>query len=952
MTAKEKVYSKQNGIDNNESITKKKNNEIKHNDVGFNRNSSIKEKVNLYMSIFRGREDVYAKRWEGKDGKSGYSPVCLNQWVKGICKKPHIKCSACDVTKYAKLDDKAIDKHLRGNEVLGLFPMLKDETCYFLAIDFDDDGWQKDVKVIREICEEKSIPFAVERSRSGNGAHVWFFFKESISATLARKFGTALLTYAMEKRYEIQFKSYDRLFPNQDTMPKGGLGNLIALPLQKKARNYNNSEFIDENFNSYSDQWAFLGSIRKISKEEIESIIFDLAPNTELGNLIQSDNVIDESIEKVNEKKELKIDDFGESVYINISNMIFINKSGLSSKTLNSIKRMAAFKNPEYYQAQRMRLPTYNKPRIISLSEDNEKYLCVPRGCEEEVTNLFLDHNVNVIKEDNTYIGKSINVEFNGELRGEQISAMEALLKYDNGVLSATTGFGKTVIGAKLIAEKKVNTLIIVHTQQLLEQWIKRLEEFLVIKEELLVYMTKKRGRKKKLDLIGQIGAGKNRLSGIIDVATMQSLVRAGEVKEIVKEYGMVIVDECHHVSAFSLEQILKNVIAKYVYGLTATPIRKDGHHPIIFMQCGPIRYRVDPIKQAEKRPFEHYVIPRFTSYKQIDSSVNKGVSITNIYADITESEIRNRAIVNDVINCVSEGRNPIVLTERTAHVEILSEKIKEKVANVITLTGAMTKKEKKEKMQKLENLPREESLVIVATGKFVGEGFDEPRLDTLFLAMPISWKGTLQQYAGRLHRVYDNKNEVQIYDYVDIYVGVLERMYQRRLKGYDSIGYYIKSGSKSMDIKNCIYNDTNFLDIFSRDIVSAKKEIVIVSSFIRKRRLLQMLALLDVVLNSNISVKIITRPQSDISKRYREGFMELYKIIEDRGVTLLFKSNIHQRFVVIDEKVCWYGGIDVLSHDNSEESIMRLENVDIAHELLEICSDVNKELIIQQKLF
>lgn len=902
--------------------------------------SSPQEKINLFMSLFKGRDDVYAKRWQNKGGKSGYSPACINEWIKGICNKPGVRCSECQERKYSNLDSSAINKHLRGIEVLGIYPMLTDETCYFLAIDFDDEGWEKDISILREICEEKNIPFAVERSRSGNGAHVWFFFKEKIAAVVARKFGTTLLTYAMTKRHEIKFKSYDRLFPNQDTMPKGGLGNLIALPMQKSARMNNNSVFINKNFEPYKDQWSFLSSICKLGKDEIEFYISELWVGNELGDLKE---VEDESIKPWENKRgqcKLNVEDLPEFVEVVKANMIFVNKKGFSNKALNSIKRIAAFKNPEFYRAQAMRLSTFDKPRVIALSEEISDYLCIPRGCEEELYNFFNVNKINFVCDDKTYKGKKINVDFNGQLREEQVTAVDTMLKHDNGVLSATTAFGKTVVGAKLIDERKVNTLIIVHTQALLEQWKERLNEFLIINETLPIDDVKKRGRKKKVALIGQIGSGKNRLSGIVDIAIMQSLVREGEVKELVKDYGMVIVDECHHVSAFSFEQILKSVRAKYVYGLTATPIRKDGHHPIIFMQCGPIRYKVDALKQAEKHPFVHYVIPRFTSFRKPVCQSEKEWSITDIYSEISTSEIRNQLIVDDVINCIKDGRNPIVLTERTAHVKILAEALKESITNVITLIGGMSEKEKKGEIEKLKNIPKEDNVVIVATGKFVGEGFDEPRLDTLFLAMPISWKGTLQQYAGRLHRLYENKNEVQIYDYIDVNVGMLERMYQKRLRGYASIGYSAKSDSKPFEMINSIYNNNNFLTVFSNDILAAKNEVVIVSPFISKRRLLQMLELLKNVIVNRVIINLITRPEGDFKEKEKSNLKEMYELIKTAGINIIFKTNIHQKFAVIDKKIVWYGSINLLSYGTAEESIMRLQSINIANELLGTIED------------
>ncbi len=919
--------------------------------------SSSQEKIELYMELFKGREDVYAKRWQNKQGKSGYSPVCANEWSKGICDKPQIKCSECKNRKYVNLDANAINRHLRGIDVLGIYAMTTDETCYFLAIDFDDEGWEKDISVLREICEEKKIPFAVERSRSGKGAHIWFFFMEKVTAIAARKLGTSLLTYAMMKRHEIKFESYDRLFPNQDTIPKGGLGNLIALPMQKNARKNNNSIFIDSNLEPYKDQWNFLSCVGKLTKDEIDFYTSEFCVGNELGDLKEIEGESIKPWEKSKENHIFNTADFPDTVHITKVNLIFISKKGFSNKALNSIKRMAAFKNPEFYKAQAMRLPTFDKPRVISLSEETPEYLCVPRGCEVDLSKFLTKNKINFECDDKTYIGKSICVEFNGQLREEQILAVDAMLKYDNGVLSATTAFGKTVIGAKLIAERKVNTLIIVHTQQLLEQWKERLKQFLTINEVLPIDDTKKRRSQKNVSIIGQIGAGKNTLRGIIDIAIMQSLVRKGEVKELVKDYGMVLVDECHHVSAFSFEQILKNVVAKYVYGLTATPIRKDGHQPIIFMQCGPIRYKVNEIKQAEKLPFEHYVIPRFTSFRRPVCLDEKEWSITKIYSEISTSQIRNDMIIQDVINCVNEGRNPIVLTERTAHVKLLSEALKEKLSNVITLTGRMSKKEKKYQIDKLSSVPKESSIVIVATGKFVGEGFDEPRLDTLFLAMPISWKGTLQQYAGRLNRLYENKNEVQIYDYIDVHVGVLERMYQKRLSGYASIGYSAKSDSKPLEIINSIYNNDNFLTVFSNDILLAKNEVVIVNPYILiKRESFNIIKLLANIIKNGIAVNIFTSAEIDHRENERTDLKDMYDYLRTAGINIIIKANIHQKFIIIDQKTVWYGNINFLSYATEEENIMRLESLNIANELMDTIEDRTmkgkSETAIQQKLF
>ena len=800
------------------------------------------EKIRLFMSLFKARDELYAKRWESKDGaKSGYTPVCLNERKPGLCRKFSVKCAACEHRSYAHLDEKAIEAHLRGDFVAGVYPLLRDETCHFLAIDFDKDGWQQDVSTLRDVCTAFAVPIAVERSRSGHGAHAWFFFSSPIAANFARRFGSALLTYAMSERHEIKFKSYDRLFPNQDTMPKGGFGNLIALPLQKTARQNSNSVFLDEGFHPYRDQWRFLAEIRKLTEEDIGALISKLCHGDELGELKHDDEESAKPWEREPHRRKLARGELPSVIQLIKANMLYIAKSGISQKALNRLKRLAAFKNPEFYRAQAMRKSTYNQPRIISCAEETSEYLCLPRGCDVDLETLLGEAGVELEWSNKTYPGRHIEVAFTGTLRGDQELAVEAMLKHDCGVLSAATAFGKTVIAAMLIADRKVNTLILTHRQQLLSQWITKLTEFLVINEELPV-AEKKRGQKPVRGLIGQIGAGKVNPSGIIDVAIMQSLTSDREVKDCVKDYGMVIVDECHHISATSFEQIIKAVHSKYIYGLTATPTRRDGRHPIIFMHCGPIRYRADARKEAAKRPFEHYVIPRFTAFRTPFDRGEDDMSIQEFYSGIVMDELRNDLIIGDVIRVHENGRNALILTERTAHVELIASKLRERIPDVITLTGGRGLKETRNVLARIAETPVTSQLTLVATGGYIGEGFDEPRLDSLFLAMPISWRGTLQQYAGRLHRLFENKKEVQIYDYVDIHVKTLEKMYRKRLSGYAAIGYRAKAESVTGEPADLIFDNNNFLPVYHNDFMNTTREAVIVSPFVTRRRALQML--------------------------------------------------------------------------------------------------------------
>ena len=897
--------------------------------------SSSQEKINLFRSLFRGREDVIARRWQSMtSGKSGYQPVCENEWKEGLCDKRKYKCANCPNRMLKPLTDEDIYKHLEGKDslardVIGIYPMLQDETCHFLCADFDDEAFEKDISSFREICRDLDIPVCVERSRSGNGAHAWIFFEAPASATTARKLGSGILTKAMEKRGELSFKSYDRLFPNQDTMPEGGFGNLVALPLQGLARKSGNSIFVDEQFRPYEDQWAYLSSVRKISVESVETLVATFGKDGELGKLVSES---DERPWEMKKKTQITQGDFPVVLNIVRANMLYIPIAEMSANAKNQIKRLAAFKNPDFYRAQAMRLPIYDKPRIICTADISENYIAIPRGCEDALCNLLDDADVSYAFEDKTNVGEPISVSFNGELREEQQPAVDALLEQNKGVLSATTAFGKTVVASYMIGQRKTNTLILVHTQALMTQWKKSLETFLhfdITRPEA----KKGRGRRKIWSPVGLLGAGKDTLHGVVDVAVMQSLVNGDEVKELVRNYGMIIVDECHHVSAVNFEMILKYANAKYVYGLTATPTRQDEHHPIIFMQCGAIRYRVDAKEQAVKRGFEHYLVPRFTNTRyQSEDKAN----ITDIYKKLSENEMRNNMIVSDVTEALKSGRNPIVLTERREHVVSLAERLSCYCKNVIQLVGTASAKERKETLERLEAIPAAESVVIVATGKYVGEGFDYPRLDTLFLALPIAWKGKVAQYAGRLHRNYEGKTEVQVYDYVDIHIPVLERMYHKRVKSYSAIGYKTKLLANATAAPDLIYDGKSFYQGLCVDLQAARSEILIVSPFMRKSRITGILKQLTPAIETGVRVTVVTRPPEDFKENERDAVIICTELLQKSGITVKYKSDFHQKFTVIDKFVVWYGSVNFLSFGTHEESIMRFENADIAGQLMD----------------
>ncbi|NDV97442.1 helicase [Dysgonomonas sp. 521] len=915
----------------------------------INKYSSPEEKIELFQSLFQGRTDIYAKRcYSKKHGSNYYIPACKNEWIKGVCDRSRVKCKDCPNRDLLPLTKEVINNHLRNKDkhgagIVGVYPLLPDDNCLFLAVDFDEEKWKEDIAIFRSVCKTHNIPVAIERSRSGNGAHAWMFFEESISAASVRRLGNALLTKAMSVRHEICFTSYDRMFPNQDFMPKGGFGNLIALPLQGGARENGNSEFIDENFLSYPDQWAYLATIRKMSSDEIENLLTTLCDGNGLGKLGDPENEEtslfnpweNKKVENVLEKK-----DFPNTLTIIEANRLYISKNKISPRALNRIKRLAAFQNPVFYKTQKMRMSTYGIPRIIYSLDETDKYIGIPRGCHSSLIHLLEESDVAYTFDDKRNKGRRIKVSFKGILREEQQSAADTLLQYENGILSVPTAFGKTVIGASLIANRKCNTLILVHLQTLYDQWKKSLEQFLEI-NETLPEPEKKRGRKKVRSIIGQIGSGKNTSSGIIDIALVQSLVHEGGVDDIVKNYGMVIVDECHHASSLNYEKVLSETNAQYVYGLTATPKRQDGQHPVTFMQCGPIRYNVSAKEQAVKRSFEHYVMPCFTGFRRPFTQTESDWHITKIYTALAENEFRNQQIATDVCEAVTNGRTPIILTQRKEHVVRLAAILKDQTnAHIITLVGADSAKIKNKMMESLADIPQEDRLIIIATGKYIGEGFDYPRLDTLFLASPIAWKGTLAQYAGRLHREYPGKQDVIVYDYMDIHIPVLERMYHKRLTGYAQIGYKALSSRNEPDKISMIYDCETFMPKVKNDFAEAKQEILIVSPYIRKKQLNTVLEWLKVPLNTDISITVITRPIE--SYKGQEQIRKCIEILQSK-LTVVQEADTYQKYIIIDNRLVWYGSINLFDFGNSEDTIIRLESRDLVAELKKFSNELKE---------
>ena len=752
-----------------------------------NEHSPAREKIALFRSLFRGRDDVYPKRWENaRTRRSGYAPVCGNEWKPRICGKPRIKCGACPNQAFLAVTDEAMGGHLRGRGTVGVYPMLPDGKCWFLAADFDRESWRADAGAFLAACRSKGVPGVLERSRSGNGGHVWIFFAEPVPAALARRLGSHLLTEAMESCPDLGFKSYDRFFPSQDTLPEGGFGNLIALPLQGGPREQGNSLFLDHGFTPYGDQWAFLSSLRRMALAEAAAIVDEASREGKvIGLRLPLDDEDEEPWTALPSRRRPKPPIAGplpERIDAVLGDQIYVPRAGLPPGLVNRLVRLAAFQNPEFYQAQGMRRSTFGIPRVIACAELLSHYIGLPRGCRPAMEQLLEELGIGLELRDERNCGRAVNAAFLGELTGEQKTAAEALLAHETGVLAAATGFGKTVVAASAIASRGVNTLVLVHRRQLLDQWIAQLGAFLDVPESA----------------IGRIGGGNRRPGGIVDVGMLQSLERGNVVDDLVGDYGHLVVDECHHVSAVSFEAVARRTRARYVLGLSATVTRKDGHHPIVFMQCGPIRFQTSAKAEARRRPFIHRAVLRPTSFRLARDIDAERPPIQQVYAALIRDEDRNGMIFDDVLTALEAGRSPILLTERKEHARYFAERLAGFARNVLLLQGGMGARQRREVMQRLEEIPDHEERVLVATGRYVGEGFDDARLDTLFLTMPISWKGTLAQYVGRLHRLHPEKREVVVYDYLDGEVAALRRMAGKRIRGYESLGYTVGPGARS----------------------------------------------------------------------------------------------------------------------------------------------------------
>ena len=906
----------------------------------------------FFMMFCRGRKDLYDLRYTNpKTGKNGYYTQCFNRWDRGchIQKKDGVRCKDCEIRAYKPVTLPLIKAHMNGtdpngNDVVAIYPMLENNLCQLLVFDFDnhakgaeqedyaniDDGWKEEINALRRICKNLNVDAVVERSRSGRGAHLWIFFKEMIPARLARKFGFALLEKGAESVNLKSFKYYDRMIPAQDALPEAGLGNVIALPLQGMALKSGNSAFVDENWNAYEDQLKVLAGTRRLTRQEIEDYL-SLWYST---GFTSEDNGTDAPWDK---NSEIEAGSVKGVVRIVLADRIYIDSSGMSNKTKRQLRRMATFSNKQYFQNQAMDMPNYDESRFIYLGSDEGKYIVLPRGLREDILKKFDNAGISYKIEDKRTQGRELNISFKGELRESQIPAVETMLENETGILHAATAFGKTVVCCDMIARRGISTLILVDRADLMNQWIKRLDEFLDIDEELPEYQTKTGRTRKRKSLIGNLQGAHDTLTGIVDVAMIRSLKKKDGFHPMLKEYAQVYFDECHHAASESAIEVLQEINAKYVYGVTATPKRGDGKEKINEFLLGPIRYRFTAKDRAEEQNIDHLVYPRFTRTVK-PHHLSKTPYGNDAYELIRNNDVRDEQIIRDVADCVQAGRTPVVLTKYVDHANKLSERLKTCADRLILLTGANGTKARRAQVEELNRVDDSESLILVGTGSLLGEGFDFPRLDTLFMATPVSGENVVEQYVGRLNRDYDGKENVIVYDYVDSHIPKFDKMYAARLKAYKKIGYELcvnMDGEKQK--ANAIYDIENYAETYWKDIEEANSAVVVSSPRLNNQKVDRIINMLGKRRELGVKVTIVTWHPDAYKYGKDDVRMELMERLRKAGFEIRLVEESCEHYAVIDNEIVWYGSVNLLSKEDAEDNLMRVCSKDIAAELLEM---------------
>lgn len=889
--------------------------------LSANEKLSTIDKIEIYLSYFRGRPDVYAERYfSKKHQKFGWNPACDRSFQAG-CKKGKIKnyCSICPISQFPSLDGVILKHHFTGKltcEGIGIYPLLTDNTCYLLAMDFDEDNWFDDMLSVYKIALRYDIYPLMERSSSGHGGHLWLFFEIPVKALKARKLGSLLIQEAMEGNKNLNFDSFDRMFPNQDYLPQGGFGNLIALLLRHDAYLKGNSSFINDLQQVIDHPIEYLASLPKLQEQQMDRI---------LNSYYKNDYFFDQQQMGLSLDTNTK---YSKQMYGLENTMLCIEKKELSLYTLSVLKRLGSMYNPEYFLKQKLKKPIYREttPRVLSYYEEDDRYLYLPRGQKYKLQEIFPEAEIQLAAQ--VTKGQVIDIAFTGELRQNQQEAVNTLMQYDMGIMKAVPGFGKTVMALYMIAKRTVSTLVIVPNKEIQKQWEQRIHEFLTIPP----------GKSKRDSYIGIYNGSKKKLRGHIDIAVAASLANLEDIAVTLKEYGMIIVDECHHAASDTFTRVLRNVNARYIYGFSATPKRKDGLEKIMHMFCGPIRYETSSFQIQNTYRFQQLLIPRMTTMRCLDDSK----TYTQYCSDLMNDQIRNYLIVKDVVKEFQNDGKIIILSERRQHLTILYEMLKHLHIHVYVLTGERKTKERNEIIAKVRNFNSKEKFILLATSKLLGEGFNLPALSTLFLVMPISDESRIEQYTGRIHRNVEGKDMVKVYDYVDAHIPMLEGMFRKRLKQYQKEGYFLQEQNQIVEVSQLMYEGQSYKHVFLEDIKASSSEILIMNAHYELGKIKSYFDVLQEKAHQNVQLYVVLNDE----QRQKEM---LVRTIEGMGAAILY-SNHSAHFVVIDKEIIWYSDMDFLGRAKKDGLSTRLKDPHLVNEIMKIAQDEQLQNIENDK--
>lgn len=913
---------------------------IKQDNAKIHQEDSAEDKASFMLDLFNPRKDIFATRERNKDGNIVYYPRCKNLWQDGCYRKNKDKnslpCKDCPMNeKMGLIPDIIINGNFRntseyGKGAIGIYPLKPGNITRFVAIDLDEEDWKEAAKSILITARQLGIAMSVERSFSGNGAHLWTFFSEDIPAIEARKLAILLIDKTREYNSSLSMKSYDRLFPSQDALSEKGYGNLILLPLVASAVNRGCTLFLDDEFNPYplKEQIPYLSSLHRHSASEIQAFIRSMEKEEfRLSNL--SEEQMNPSWNKWIPR--ISNEDIIQPLIIYRSTGLSFDKKALSPKAQETLRRIGTISNPLYYKELMKRDGHYTGiDSSIPLFEENSRVLKLPRGLYGIITGLFDSLKIQYIIEDHRISKTNLTATFTKKLKPYQEEAVDRTRKADCGIIAAPTGSGKTIMALAIIAEKKERTLIIVNSKALLEQWQQAIEESLIIETKPDQEIST-RNHKTNYSPIGTLEGSKgNRMKGIIDIAMLQSLSsRIDDGESIVSKYGLIIVDECHHIAAEKFREVLRHMNARYVYGLSATPRRADGLERIVFAECGNTLFTYDAAKLAYSRGLAQYFIPRFLHTVLSDS--HKHISFTEILNDIAIDKERNAIIAEDIAKAFYNGRFILVLTRRIEQNKEIGKYLWQRNISNIILSSTMKQKEINGILHELKSSANR--TVLIATDKLLGEGIDIPLLDTLFLASPFMQESAIQQYAGRISRENEGKKNTLIYDYADFLIPRLSYMYLKRLSVYRKLGYVPLTETDKPNTE-MLFDDISFIDTFISDIQNASKTIEIAASYIASSNITnRILNVLSEALTKNVTVTIIHNERTENSS----GFQSMAKRIAEYGIKIE-SSNTVNNHAIIDGFICWYGDFSLLGQSirtqqkEDRRSILRILNKDVVN--------------------